>query len=91
MRTQCNWPFVIVLAGFALLGAYLGYGLAHHPKLVWFKPLNILGLAYGLLVHCATLLCTYAAAAASAAFARVTLARMSVARAVQMNGFGSML
>jgi hypothetical protein len=49
MRTQCNWPFVIVLAGFALLGAYLGYGLAHHPKLVWFKPLNILGLAYGLL------------------------------------------
>lgn len=43
------------------------------------------------LVQCATLFCTYSAAATSAAFARVTLARMSVARAVQMNGLGSML
>lgn len=43
------------------------------------------------LVQCATLFCTYPAVAASAAFARVTLARMSLARAVQMNGLGSML
>jgi hypothetical protein len=43
------------------------------------------------LVQCATLFCTYPAAAARAALARVTLARMSEARAVQMNGFGSML
>jgi uncharacterized protein (DUF2132 family) len=43
------------------------------------------------LVQCATLFCTYPALAASAAFARVTLVRMSVARAVQMNGLGSML
>jgi len=40
------------------------------------------------LVQCATLLCTYRATAASAALARVTLARMSEALAVQMNGFG---
>ena len=43
------------------------------------------------LVQCATLFCTYPAVAARAAFARVTLARMSVALAVQMNGLGSML
>lgn len=43
------------------------------------------------LVQCATLFCTYPAVATSAAFARVTLARMSVARTVQMNGLGSML
>jgi len=43
------------------------------------------------LVQCATLFCTYPAAAARPAFARVTLARMSEARAVQMNGLGSML
>ncbi|MBA3597018.1 MAG: hypothetical protein H0W40_06540 [Methylibium sp.] len=43
------------------------------------------------LVQCATLFCTYFAEATSAAFARVTLARMSDARAVQMNGLGSML
>jgi D-amino-acid dehydrogenase len=43
------------------------------------------------LVQCATLFCTYSAPAASAAFARVTFARMSVALAVQMNGLGSML
>lgn len=47
--------------------------------------------ARALLVQCATLFCTYAEIAASAALARVTLARMSDARAVQMNGFGSML
>ena len=43
------------------------------------------------LVQCATLFCTYPAMVARAAFARVTLARMSDARAVQMNGLGSML
>lgn len=43
------------------------------------------------LVQCATLFCTYRVVATSAAFARVTLARMSVARAVHMNGLGSML
>ena len=43
------------------------------------------------LVQCATLFCTYHAVATSAALARVTLARMSVAQAVQMNGLGSML
>ena len=43
------------------------------------------------LLHCATLFCTYHAVATSAALARVTLARMSVAQAVQMNGLGSML
>jgi len=43
------------------------------------------------LVQCAALFCTYPAAAAKAALARVTLAKMSVALAVQMNGFGSML
>jgi hypothetical protein len=43
------------------------------------------------LVQCATLFCTYPAVAASAALARVTLARMSDARAVQMNDLGSML
>ena len=44
-----------------------------------------------LLVQCATLFCTYPGVAAKAALARVTLARMSVALAVQMNGLGSML
>ena len=39
----------------------------------------------------ATLFCTYPAEAAIAVFPRVTLARMSEARAVQMNGLGSML
>lgn len=43
-----------------------------------------------LLVQCAALFCTYPSAA-SAVFARVTFARMSDARAVQMNGLGSML
>lgn len=43
------------------------------------------------LVWCATLFCTYLEAAARAALARVTLARMSEAVAVQMNGLGSML
>jgi hypothetical protein len=43
------------------------------------------------LVQCATLFCTYPTEAASAALARMTLARMSEARAVQMNGLGSML
>lgn len=43
------------------------------------------------LVQCAILFCTYPATAPSAALARVTLARMSDARAVQMNGLGSML
>ncbi|MEF7612641.1 hypothetical protein V4F39_01880, partial [Aquincola sp. MAHUQ-54] len=37
------------------------------------------------LVQCAALFCTYPAAATKAALARVTLARMSVALAVQMN------
>ena len=49
MPARRNLLFLIVLAGFALVGAYLGYALAHHPKLVWFKLLNILGLTYGLL------------------------------------------
>jgi hypothetical protein len=48
-------------------------------------------LANLVLVQCATLFCTYPAEATMAAFARVTLARMSEARAVQMNGLGSML
>ena len=43
------------------------------------------------LVQCAALFCTYSDAVTKAALARVTLARMSVALAVQMNGFGSML
>ena len=43
------------------------------------------------LVGCADLLCTYRPTRASAAFARVTLARMSSALAVQMNGFGFLL
>ena len=42
-------------------------------------------------MHCATLLCTYPAEARSEAFARVTLAKMSDALSVQMNGLGSML
>lgn len=44
-----------------------------------------------LLVQCAALFCTYPAAAANAALARVTLAKMSLALAVQMKGLGSML
>ena len=43
------------------------------------------------LVQCAALFCTYPAVATKAALARVTLARMSLALAVQMNGLGSML
>jgi hypothetical protein len=43
------------------------------------------------LVQCAALFCTYPAVAARAALARVTLAKMSLALAVQMNGLGSML
>ena len=43
------------------------------------------------LMQCADLFCTYPAVAARAALARVTLARMSLALAVQMNGLGSML
>lgn len=53
------------------------------------------GAAYSVpafkLVQCATLFCTYPADVAKVALARVTLARMSVALAVQMNGLGSML
>lgn len=44
-----------------------------------------------LLVQCAALFCTYSAVAARLALARVTLAKMSLALAVQMNGLGSML
>ena len=40
------------------------------------------------LVWCADLFCTYRPTRARAALARVTLARMSSARAVQMNGLG---
>ena len=43
------------------------------------------------LVQCAALFCTYPVTVAEAALARVTLARMSVALAVQMKGLGSML
>jgi len=43
------------------------------------------------LVWCATLFCTYRMTAARAAFARVTLARMSEAVAVQMKGLGCAL
>ena len=43
------------------------------------------------LVWCAALFCTYLETAAKAALARVTLARMSDALAVQMKGLGSML
>jgi hypothetical protein len=43
------------------------------------------------LVQCAALFCTYSAVAARLALARVTLAKMSLALAVQMNGLGSML
>ena len=43
------------------------------------------------LVQCAALFCTYPATATKAALARVTLAKMSLALAVQMNGLGSML
>jgi len=45
----------------------------------------------GALVWCANLFCTYLATRARAAFARVTLARMSAALAVQINGLGSLL
>ena len=56
------------------------------------NPANIANSLIGeWLVQCATLFCTYVEVATSAALARVTLARMSVARAVQMNGLGSML
>ena len=37
---------------------------------------------------CATLFCTYLVAPANAALARVTLAKMSLALAVQMKGLG---
>ena len=57
--------------------------VSYHLMPVYLKP--------ELLVQCAALFCTYPAAAAKAALARVTLAKMSVALAVQMNGFGSML
>jgi hypothetical protein len=40
------------------------------------------------LVQCATLFCTYVEAALRATLARVTLARMSLALAVQMKGLG---
>jgi len=43
------------------------------------------------LVWCAVLFCTYLEVVARAAFARVTLAKMSEALAVQMKGLGSML
>ena len=46
------------------------------------------GLRCSLLVWCADLFCTYRPTRAKAALARVTLARMSSARAVQMNGLG---
>jgi hypothetical protein len=42
-------------------------------------------------VWCAVMFCTYFEAAAKAAFARVTLARMSEALVVQIKGLGSML
>lgn len=45
----------------------------------------------GVLVQCAALFCTYPTAVTKAALARVTLAKMSLALAVQMNGLGSML
>ena len=43
------------------------------------------------LVWCANLFCTYLETAARVALARVTLARMSDALAVQMNGLGCAL
>jgi Transcriptional regulators len=43
------------------------------------------------LVQCATLFCTYREAAVRAALARVTLAKMSLALAVQMKGLGCAL
>jgi hypothetical protein len=47
--------------------------------------------SYYPLVWCAKLFCTYRLTRANAALARVTLARMWAALAVQMNGLGSLL
>lgn len=77
----------------ALQRLTLGYRgrLALDRKAPARQGLRHLGYLRRALVQCANLFCTYPALAASAAFARVTLARMSDARAVQMNGLGSML
>ena len=53
-----------------------------HPVSVGTRGLDLL------LVWCAALFCTYLETAAKAALARVTLARMSEALAVQMKGLG---
>ncbi len=37
--------FFLVLAAFATAGCWLGITLSRHPKLEWFKLLNIVGLA----------------------------------------------
>lgn len=66
----------------------MGRLLVHHR---WISPLLVNPSEARLLVQCAALFCTYPALAARAALARVTLARMSFALAVQMNGLGSML
>ena len=63
--------------------------LAAPPPVMWGSFSHL--AAVDELVQCATLFCTYPTVAAKAAFARVTLARMSLALAVQMNGLGSML
>lgn len=49
MRLRTPVPFLIGLALLALAGVYLGTVLARHPRLEWFKLLNIAGLTYDLL------------------------------------------
>lgn len=65
--------------------------MAAHATPAWIIPvvgMLDLPLAMPVLVWCATLFCTYRALPARAALARVTLARMSDAVAVQMKGLG---
>jgi hypothetical protein len=44
-----NYAFFALLAMLFALGGYIGVALSRHPKLEWFKLLNIVGLACDLL------------------------------------------
>jgi hypothetical protein len=92
-----------LLERLVVVGASLpGFTLAAAPKpevqvfksrtcsccAVWVGHLREVGFKVTVLVHCHALLCTYLDTVARAALARVTLARMSLALAVQMKGFG---
>lgn len=44
-----DYAFLAMLALLFVVGAHLGVTLSHHPKLEWFKLLNIVGLTCDLL------------------------------------------